>query len=204
MKSKIYPILGRRIFENLGDQKTWEKSKAKLLADPVLKEFCELINPISWIESPAGVNPIENIIALLTSDGIQLKCDCVKLVLDNKLSNLLPENPTLNITFEKPSGETKVFNFRLVMNKDHILQSTDVGIDYAYKWFDRVNAVIELKDGSKLVWDKAEHDIFGWSSLLTEGKMVGGSTTFGKLTPSILVFEPKLVALPSLLFKPDN
>lgn len=90
------------------------------------------------------------------------------------------------------------------MNKDHILQSTDVGIDYAYKWFDRVNAVIELKDGSKLVWDKAEHDIFGWSSLLTEGKMVGGSTTFGKLTPSILVFEPKLVALPSLLFKPDN
>ena len=204
MKSKIYPILGRRIFENLGDQKTWEKSKAKLLADPVLKEFCELINPISWIESPAGVNPIENIIALLTSDGIQLKCGCVKLVLDNKLSNLLPENPTLNITFEKPSGETKVFNFRLVMNKDHILQSTDVGIDYAYKWFDRVNAVIELKDGSKLVWDKAEHDIFGWSSLLTEGKMVGGSTTFGKLTPSILVFEPKLVALPSLLFKPDN
>jgi hypothetical protein len=93
-----------------------------------------------------------------------------------------------------------MFSAKLLLTNDKVfLQSADLGIDYAYKWFDKVKAELELKDGLKLVWDKPQLEMFGWSSLLVEGQLIGSSTTIEKLVPVTLIFEPALIAMPSLL-----
>jgi hypothetical protein len=120
--------------------------------------------------------------------------------LNEGLASLLTEKPILNIIVENTSGTSTMFSAKLLLTNDKVfLQSADLGIDYAYKWFDKVKAELELKDGLKLVWDKPQLEMFGWSSLLVEGQLIGSSTTIEKLVPVTLIFEPALIAMPSLL-----
>lgn len=129
----------------------------------------------------------------------------MKIKLNEGLASLLTEKPVLNITVENTSGITTMFSAKLILTNDkEFLQGADLGLDYAYKWFDKIKAELELKEGIKLVWDKPQLEIFGWTSLLTVGKVVGDSPAAEKLMPITLLLEPKLIALPSLLLKTDN
>jgi hypothetical protein len=124
----------------------------------------------------------------------------VKIKLNEGLASLLTEKPVLNIIVENSSGTTTMFSAKLILTNDKVfLQGADLGLDYAYKWFDKVKAELELKDGSKLVWEKPQIEIFGWSSLLVDSQLIGSSTTIEKLVPVTLIFEPALIAMPSLL-----
>lgn len=205
LNTQVISLLRTRILFMLGDQQTWPTSKSKIINDPMLTDLGLFIQPVSLLANAVEPKPVENLISFLGMDTIGLKCNSVKIKLHEKLVLLLTDKPVLNITIENSSGVTAMFSTNLVLSPDKIfVQGTDLGFDHAYKWFDKVKAEIGLKDGSKLVWDKPQLEIFGWSSLLTDGKVLGGSPTADKLIASNLLFEPKLIALPSLLFKPDN
>jgi hypothetical protein len=93
-----------------------------------------------------------------------------------------------------------MFSVKLILTQDKIfLQAAVLGLDFDYKCFDKVKAELELKDGLKLVWKKPQLEMFGWSSLLVEGHLIGSSTSIEKLVPVTLIFEPALIAMPSLL-----
>ena len=205
LNNQIISVIRTRILSVLGDQKAWPNSKSKIINDPMLTDLGLFIQPISLLASAVEAKPVENLISFLSPDVIGLKCDSVKIKLNEKLASLLIDKPVLNITIENSSGITAMFSKNLVLSPDKMfLQGADIMVDHAYKWFDKVKAEVELKEGSKLVWDKPQLEIFGWTCLLSEGKVVGGSPAADKFLPFTLLFEPKLVALPSLLFKPDN
>ncbi len=200
LNNQIIPLLRTRILSLLADQKTWPISKSKIINDPVLTELGLFIQPISFLASALEPNPVETLTSLLSKDAIQLKSNVVKIKLNEGLASLLTEKPVLNITVENTSGTTTMFSAKLILTNDKVfLQGADLGLDYAYKWFDKVKAELELKDGSKLVWEKPQIEIFGWSSLLVDSQLIGSSTTIEKLVPVTLIFEPALIAMPSLL-----
>ena len=200
LNNQIIPLLRTRILSLLADQKTWPISKSKIINDPVLTELGLFIQPISFLASALEPNPVETLTSLLSKDAIQLKSNVVKIKLNEGLTSLLTEKPVLNITVENTSGTTTMFSAKLILTNDKVfLQGADLGLDYAYKWFDKVKAELELKDGLKLVWDKPQIEMFGWSSLLVDSQLIGSSTTIEKLVPVTLIFEPALIAMPSLL-----
>ena len=200
LNNQIIPLLRTRILSLLADQKNWPISKSKIINDPMLTELGLFIQPISFLASALEPNPVETLTSLLSKDAIQLKSNVVKIKLNEGLASLLTEKPVLNITVENTSGTTTMFSAKLILTNDKVfLQGADLGLDYAYKWFDKVKAELELKDGSKLVWEKPQIEIFGWSSLLVDSQLIGSSTTIEKLVPVTLIFEPALIAMPSLL-----
>ena len=200
LNNQIISVLRSRILSLLADQKNWPISKSKIINDPMLTELGLFIQPISFLASALEPNPVETLTSLLSKDAIQLKSNVVKIKLNEGLASLLTEKPVLNITVENTSGTTTMFSAKLILTQDKkFLQGADLGLDYAYKWFDKVKAELELKDGSKLVWDKPQFEMFGWSSLLVDGQLIGSSTSIEKLVPVTLIFEPALIAMPSLL-----
>lgn len=200
LNTQIISVLRTRILSLLADQKTWPISKSKIINDPMLTELGLFIQPISLLASSVEPNPVETLTSLLSKDAIQLKSNVVKIKLNEGLASLLMEKPVLNITVENTSGITTMVSAKLILTNDKVfLQGADLGLDYAYKWFDKVKAELELKDGSKLVWEKPQIEIFGWSSLLVDSQLIGSSTTIEKLVPVTLIFEPALIAMPSLL-----
>ena len=200
LNNQIIPLLRTRILSMLGEQKTWPISKSKCLNDSMLSDLGLFIQPISLLASSVEPKPVETLTSLLSKDAIQLKSNMVKIKLNEGLASLLTEKPVLNITVENTSGTTTMFSVKLILTQDKIvLQGTDLGLDYAYKWFDKVKAELELKDGSKLVWDKSQIEMFGWSSLLVDSQLIGSSSSIEKLVPVTLIFEPALIAMPSLL-----
>ena len=200
LNNQIISVLRSRILSLLADQKNWPISKSKIINDPMLTELGLFIQPISFLASALEPNPVETLTSLLSKDAIQLKSNVVKIKLNEGLASLLTEKPVLNITVENTSGATAMFSAKLILTQDKkFLQGADLGLDYAYKWFDKVKAELELKDGSKLVWDKPQIEMFGWSSLLVDGQLIGSSTSIEKLVPVTLIFEPALIAMPSLL-----
>ena len=200
LNNQIISVLRTRILSLLADQKNWPISKSKIINDPMLTELGLFIQPISFLASALEPNPVETLTSLLSKDAIQLKSNVVKIKLNEGLASLLTEKPVLNITVENTSGTTTMFSAKLILTQDKkFLQGADLGLDYAYKWFDKVKAELELKDGSKLVWEKPQLEMFGWSSLLVDGHLIGSSTTIENLVPVTLIFEPALIAMPSLL-----
>ena len=200
LNNQIISVLRSRILSLLADQKNWPISKSKIINDPMLTELGLFIQPISFLASALEPNPVETLTSLLSKDAIQLKSNVVKIKLNEGLASLLTEKPVLNITVENTSGTTTMFSAKLILTQDKkFLQGADLGLDYAYKWFDKIKAELELKDGSKLVWDKPQIEMFGWSSLLVDGQLIGSSTSIEKLVPVTLIFEPALIAMPSLL-----
>ena len=200
LNNQIISVLRSRILSLLADQKNWPISKSKIINDPMLTELGLFIQPISFLASALEPNPVETLTSLLSKDAIQLKSNVVKIKLNEGLASLLTEKPVLNITVENTSGTTTMFSAKLILTQDKkFLQGADLGLDYAYKCFDKVKAELELKDGSKLVWDKPQIEMFGWSSLLVDGQLIGSSTSIEKLVPVTLIFEPALIAMPSLL-----
>ena len=200
LNNQIISVLRSRILSLLADQKNWPISKSKIINDPMLTELGLFIQPISFLASALEPNPVETLTSLLSKDAIQLKSNVVKIKLNEGLASLLTEKPVLNITVENTSGTTTMFSAKLILTQDKkFLQGADLGLDYAYKWFDKVKAELELKDGSKLVWDKPQIEMFGWSSLLVDSQLIGSSSSIEKLVPVTLIFEPALIAMPSLL-----
>ena len=200
LNNQIISVLRTRILSLLADQKNWPISKSKIINDPMLTELGLFIQPISFLASALEPNPVETLTSLLSKDAIQLKSNVVKIKLNEGLASLLTEKPVLNITVQNTSGTTTMFSAKLILTQDKkFLQGADLGLDYAYKWFDKIKAELELKDGSKLVWDKPQIEMFGWSSLLVDGQLIGSSTSIEKLVPVTLIFEPALIAMPSLL-----
>ena len=200
LNNQIISVLRTRILSLLADQKNWPISKSKIINDPMLTELGLFIQPISFLASALEPNPVETLTSLLSKDAIQLKSNVVKIKLNEGLASLLTEKPVLNITVENTSGTTTMFSAKLILTQDKkFLQGADLGLDYAYKCFDKVKAELELKDGSKLVWDKPQIEMFGWSSLLVDSQLIGSSTSIEKLVPVTLIFEPALIAMPSLL-----
>ncbi|RLS21897.1 MAG: hypothetical protein DWH70_12860 [Planctomycetota bacterium] len=200
LNNQIIPLLRTRILSMLGEQKTWSSSKSKCLNDPMLSDLGLFIQPISLLASSVESKPVETLTSLLSKDAIQLKSKVVKIKLNEGLASLLTEKPVLNITVENTSGTTIMFSTKLILTQDKIvLQGADLGLDYDYKWFDKVKAELELKDGLKLVWEKPQFEMFGWSSLLVDSQLIGSSTSIEKLVPVTLIFEPALIAMPSLL-----
>ena len=200
LNNQIISVLRSRILSLLADQKNWPISKSKIIKDPMLTELGLFIQPISLLASALEPNPVETLTSLLSKDAIQLKSNVVKIKLNEGLTSLLTEKPVLNITVQNTSGTTTMFSAKLILTQDKIfIQAADLGLDYAYKWFDKVKAELELKDGSKLVWEKPQLEMFGWSSLLVDGQLIGSSTTIEKFVPVTLIFEPALIAMPSLL-----
>jgi hypothetical protein len=200
LNNQIIPLLRTRILSMLGDQKAWPNSKSKCLNDSVLSDLGLFIQPISLLASSVEFKPVENLTSFLSKDAIQVKSNVVQIKVNEGLASLLTEKPVLNIIVENTSGTTTMFSAKLILTNDKVfLQGTDLGLDYAYKWFDKVKAEIELKDGLKLVWDKPQLEMFGWSSLLVDGQLIGSSTSIEKLIPVTLIFEPALIAMPSLL-----
>ena len=200
LNNQIITLLRTRILSMLGEQKTWPISKSKCLNDSVLSDLGLFIQPISLLASSVELKPVETLTSLLSKDAIQLKSNAVKIKLNEALALLLMEKPVLNIIVENTSGTSTMFSAKLILTQDKIfLQVADLGLDYAYKWFDKVKAELELKDGLKLVWDKPQIEMFGWSSLLVAGQLIGSSTSIEKLVPVTLIFEPALIAMPSLL-----
>jgi hypothetical protein len=200
LNNQIISVIRTRILSVLGDQKAWPISKSKCANDPMLSDLGLFIQPISLLASSVESKPVETLTSLLSNEAIQLKSNAVKIKLNEGLASLLTEKPILNIIVENTSGTSTMFSAKLLLTNDKVfLQSADLGIDYAYKWFDKVKAELELKDGLKLVWDKPQLEMFGWSSLLVEGQLIGSSTTIEKLVPVTLIFEPALIAMPSLL-----
>jgi len=192
--------LRARILSMLGEHKTWLSSKSKCLNDPMLSDLGLFMQPISLLASSVEPKPIETLTSLLSKDSIQLKSNAVKIKLNEGFASLLTEKPVLNIIVENTSGTTTMFSTKLILTQDKIfLQGAGLDLDYAYKWFDKVKAEIELKDGLKLVWDKPQLEMFGWFSLLVDGQLIGSSTSIEKLVPVTLIFEPALIAIPSLL-----
>ena len=200
LNTQIISVLRTRILSLLADQKTWPISKSKIINDPVLTELGLFIQPISFLASALEPNPVETLTSLLSKDAIQLKSNVVKIKLNEGLASLLTEKPVLNITVENTSGITTMVSAKLILTNDKVfLQGADLGLDYAYKWFDKVKAELELKGGLKLVWEKPQFEMFGWSSLLVDSQLIGSSTSIEKLVPVTLIFEPALIAMPSLL-----
>ena len=200
LNNQIIPLLRTRILSMLGEQKTWPSSKSKCLNDPMLSDLGLFIQPISLLASSVEPKPVDTLTSLLSKDAIQLKSNVVKIKLNEGLASLLTEKPVLNITVENSSGTTTMLSAKLILTNDKVfLQGADLGLDYAYKWFDKVKAELELKDGSKLVWDKSQIEMFGWSSLLVDSQLIGSSSSIEKLVPVTLIFEPALIAMPSLL-----
>jgi hypothetical protein len=200
LNNQIIPLLRTRILSMLGEQKAWPISKSKCLNDPMLSDLGLFIQPISLLASSVESKPVETLTSLLSKDAIQLKSNAVKIKLNEGLASLLTEKPMLNIIVENTSGTTTMFSAKLLLTNDKVfLQSADLGLDYAYKWFDKIKAELELKDGLKLVWEKPQIEMFGWSSLLCDSQLIGSSTTIEKLVPVTLIFEPALIAMPSLL-----
>ena len=200
LNNQIIPLLRTRILSMLGEQKTLPISKSKCLNDPMLSDLGLFIQPISLLASSVELKPVETLTSLLSKDAIQLKSNAVKIKLNEALALLLMEKPVLNIIVENTSGTTTMFSVKLILTQDKIfLQGADLGLDFDYRWFDKIKAELELKDGLKLVWDKPQIEMFGWSSLLVEGQLIGSSTTIEKLVPVTLIFEPALIAMPSLL-----
>ena len=200
LNNQIIPLLRTRILSMLGEQKTWPISKSKFLNDPMLTELGLFIQPISLLASSVEPNPVDTLTSLLSKDAIQLKSNVVKIKLNEGLASLLTEKPVLNIIVENSSGTTTMLSAKLIFTNDKVfLQGADLGLDYAYKWFDKVKAELELKDGAKLVWDKSQIEMFGWSSLLVDSQLVGSSSSIEKLVPVTLIFEPALIAMPSFL-----
>jgi hypothetical protein len=200
LNNQIIPLLRTRILSMLGEQKTWPISKSKCLNDSMLSDLGLFIQPISLLASSVEPKPVDTLTSLLSKDAIQLKSNVVKIKLNEGLASLLTEKPVLNIIVENSSGTTTMFSAKLILTNDKVfLQGADLGLDYAYKWFDKVKAELELKDGSKLVWDKSQIEMFGWSSLLVDSQLIGSSSSIEKLVPVTLIFEPALIAMPSLL-----
>ena len=200
LNNQIIALLRARILSMLGEHKTWLSSKSKCLNDPMLSELGLFIQPISLLASSVEPKPVETLTSLLSKDSIQLKSNAVKIKLNEGLALLLTEKPVLKIIIENTSGTTTMFSAKLILTKDTIfLQGADLGLDYVYNWFDKIKAELELKDGLKLVWDKPQLEMFGWSSLLVDGQLIGSSTSIEKLVPVTLIFEPALIAMPSLL-----
>ena len=200
LNNQIIPLLRTRILSMLGEQKTWPISKSKCLNDSMLSDLGLFIQPISLLASSVEPKPVDTLTSLLSKDAIQLKSNVVKIKLNEGLASLLTEKPVLNITVENSSGTTTMLSAKLILTNDKVfLQGADLGLDYAYKWFDKVKAELELKDGSKLVWDKSQVEMFGWSSLLVDSQLIGSSSSIEKLVPVTLIFEPALIAMPSLL-----
>ena len=200
LNNQIIPLLRTRILSMLGEQKTWSISKSKCLNDPMLSDLGLFIQPISLLASSVESKPVETLTSLLSKDAIQLKSNAVKIKLNEGLASLLMEKPMLDIIVENTSGTSTMFSAKLILTQDKIfLQAADLGFDFDYRWFDKIKAELELKDGLKLVWDKPQIEMFGWSSLLVEGQLIGSSTTIEKLVPVTLIFEPALIAMPSLL-----
>ena len=200
LNNQIISVLRTRILSLLADQKNWPISKSKIINDPMLTELGLFIQPISFLASALEPNPVETLTSLLSKDAIQLKSNVTKIKLNEGLASLLMEKPVLNIIVENTLGTTTMFSAKLILTQDKkFLQGADLGLDYAYKWFDKVKAELELKDGSKLVWEKPQFEMFGWSSLLVDGQLIGSSTSIEKLVPVTLIFEPALIAIPSLL-----
>lgn len=205
LNTQIISVLRTRILSLLGDQKTWPISKSKIINNPMLAELGLFLQPISLLASAVETKPVETLTSLLSKDAIQLKSNVVNIKLNEGLTSLLTEKPVLNITVENTSGAIVVFSAKLNLSSDNtFLQAADMRMDYAYKWFDKVKAEFELKDGSKLVWDKPQIEMFGWSSLLVDGQLIGSSTSIEKLVPVTLIFEPALIAMPSLLLIPNK
>ena len=200
LNNQIIPLLRTRILSMLGEQKTWPISKSKCLNDSMLSDLGLFIQPISLLASSVEPKPVDTLTSLLSKDAIQLKSNVVKIKLNEGLASLLTEKPVLNITVENSSGTTTMLSAKLILTNDKVfLQGADLGLDYAYRWFDKVKAELELKDGSKLVWDKSQIEMFGWSSLLVDSQLIGSSSSIEKLVPVTLIFEPALIAMPSLL-----
>ena len=200
LNNQIIALLRARILSMLGEHKTWLSSKSKCLNDPMLSELGLFIQPISLLASSVEPKPVETLTSLLSKDAIQLKSNAVKIKLNEGLALLLTEKPVLKIIIENTSGATTMFSAKLILTKDTIfLQGADLGLDYVYNWFDKIKVELELKDGVKLVWDKPQLEMFGWSSLLVDGQLIGSSTSIEKLVPVTLIFEPALIAMPSLL-----
>lgn len=200
LNNQIIPLLRTRILSMLGEQKTWPISKSKCLNDSMLSDLGLFIQPISLLASSVEPKPVDTLTSLLSKDSIQLKSNVVKIKLNEGLASLLTEKPVLNIIVENSSGTTTMFSAKLILTNDKVfLQGADLGLDYAYKWFDKVKAELGLKDGSKLVWDKSQIEMFGWNSLLVDGQLIGSSSSIEKLVPVTLIFEPALIAMPSLL-----
>jgi hypothetical protein len=200
LNNQIITLLRTRILSMLGEPKTWPISKSKCLNDSVLSDLGLFIQPISLLASSVELNPVETLTSLLSKDAIQLKSNAVKIKLNEGLAALLTEKPVLNIIVENTLGTSTMFSAKLILTQDKIfLQAADLGFDFDYRWFDKIKAELELKDGLKLVWDKPQIEMFGWSSLLVEGQLIGSSTSIEKLVPVTLIFEPALIAMPSLL-----
>ncbi len=201
LNEQIISLMRSRVLFMLGEEKNWPISKSKIINDPTFMDLGLFIQPISLLTSSVEPRPIETLTSLLNKESIQLKCKSVKIKLNERLATLLVEKPVLNIIVENTSGGKAVFSAKLIHSKDNVfLQSEDLGFDYLYKWFDTVKAEIELKDGLKLVWNKPQLEIFGWSSLLVGGLFLGSSPSIENLVPVTLIFEPALIAMPSLLF----
>jgi hypothetical protein len=200
LNNQFIPLLRTRILSMLGEQKTWPRSKSKCLNDPMLSDLGLFSQPISLLASSVEPKPVDTLTSLLSKDSIQLKSNVVKIKLNEGLASLLTEKPVLNIIVANSSGTTTMLSAKLILTNDKVfLQGADLGLDYAYKWFDKVKAELELKDGSKLVWDKSQIEMFGWSSLLVDSQLIGSSSSIEKLVPVTLIFEPALIAMPSLL-----
>ena len=200
LNNQIIALLRARILSMLGEGKDWPNSKSKCLNDPMLSELGMFIQPISLLASSVEPKPVETLTSLLSKDSIQLKSNAVKIKLNEGLASLLTEKPMLKIIVENTSGTTTMFSAKLILTKDTIfLQGADLGLDYVYNWFDKIKAELELKDGLKLVWNKPQLEMFGWSSLLVDGQLIGSSTSIEKLVPVTLLFEPAFIAMPSLL-----
>jgi len=200
LNNQIIALFRARILSMLGEHKTWLSSKSKCLNDPMLSDLGLFIQPISLLASSVEPKPVETLTSLLSKDAIQLKSNAVKIKLNEGLALLLTEKPVLKIIIENTSGTTTMFSAKLILTKDTIfLQGADLGLDYVYNWFDKIKVELELKDGVKLVWDKPQLEMFGWSSLLVDGQLIGSSTSIEKLVPVTLIFEPALIAMPSLL-----
>ena len=200
LNNQIIPLLRTRILSMLGEQKAWPISKSKCLNDSMLSDLGLFIQPISLLASSVEPKPVDTLTSLLSKDAIQLKSNVVKIKLNEGLASLLTEKPVLNIIVENSSGTTTMFSAKLILTNDKVfLQGADLGLDYAYKWFDKVKAELGLKDGSKLVWDKSQIEMFGWNSLLVDSQLIGSSSSIEKLVPVTLIFEPALIAMPSLI-----
>jgi len=200
LNNQFIPLLRTRILSMLGEQKTWPISKSKCLNDSMLSDLGLFIQPISLLASSVEPKPVDTLTSLLSKDAIHLKSNVVKIKLNEGLASLLTEKPVLNIIVANSSGTTTMLSAKLILTNDKVfLQGADLGLDYAYKWFDKVKAELELKDGSKLVWDKSQIEMFGWSSLLVDSQLIGSSSSIEKLVPVTLIFEPALIAMPSLL-----
>lgn len=201
LNEQIFSLMRSRVLFMLGEEKNWPISKSKIINDPTFMDLGLFIQPISLLTSSVEPRPIETLTSLLNKESVQLKCKSVKIKLNERLATLLVEKPVLNIIVENTLGGKAVFSAKLIHSKDNgFLQSEALGFDYLYKWFDTVKAEIELKDGLKLVWNKPQLEIFGWSSLLVGGLFLGSSPSIENLVPVTLIFEPALIAMPSLLF----